>query len=54
MKTILLTTATVTSMMIAGFWIIFDLEEATAPQQNEMRNGCVYQKTNNQWIRTCG
>ena len=23
-------------------------------QQNQMINGCVMQKSNNQWIRTCG
>lgn len=56
MKTVLLTTATVASIMIAGFWIIFDLEECTKEpyQQNQMVDGCVMQKSGGQWIKTCG
>ena len=56
MKTVLLTTATVAAVMLAGFWIVFDLEECTKEpyQQNQMVDGCVMQKSGGQWIKTCG
>lgn len=53
MKSALITVISIAAILMIGMWIVFDVEEAQ-PKQNEMRNGCVYQKSMREWIRTCG
>jgi len=41
-------------LILTGLWMAIDVEETTVPRQNEMRDGCVHQKSGDNWVRTCG
>ena len=49
----LLSAVIAAALLLTGLWLVIDVEDV-APMQNEMRNGCVFQKSGSQWVKTCG
>ena len=52
MKVILIALAGAILFMTAAMWVVFVMHDE--PQQNQMIDGCVYQKSQDRWIKTCG
>ena len=57
MRTILLTTVFTTAFLLSVFFLVFCMHDQPVEhptQNNKLYEGCVYQQSHGQTIRTCG